>query len=373
MLPDRSARHSILGVSCLSLSHRATTGAIAALLVLSPIAAVTALADGLAADDIYSVDEDAVGGLVVPVETGVLMNDTGGSLALCVSSFDTTSLEGTLEPPGVNADGSFIYTPPSNFNGTTTFTYTVATKIVEACPPANEGSAVVTINVTAVNDPPTATADSFSALANHTLNVAAPGVLANDSDIDGDSLTAVKVNSPAHGVLTLAADGGFSYTPTSGYTGPDAFSYKASDGSLQSATRIVSLTVSAIPPNPTPTPEPTPTPAPPTASPEPSPSESPLPTDSGLASPSPFETGTPSESPSASPVTSPTSGQGGGLPLLAVGALALLLGLLAVAAVYFVRSQRSEGDEAFETGAYGGLGGAPDPAEDESDIDEGES
>jgi hypothetical protein len=337
----------------LSLSHRATTAALAALLALSPIAAVTAIADGLAADDIYSVAEDAVGGLVVPVETGVLMNDTGGSLALCVSSFATTSLEGTLEEPGVNADGSFTYTPPSNFNGTTTFTYTVTTRIAEACPPASEGSAVVTINVTPVNDPPTATADSFSALANHTLNVAAPGVLANDSDIDGDSLTAVKVNSPAHGLLTLAADGGFSYTPTSGYTGPDAFSYKASDGSLQSATRIVSLAVSAIPPPPTPTPEPTPTPAPPTASPEPSPSESPLPSDSGLASPSPFDTGLlPSESPSPSPVTSPTSGQGGGLPLLAVGALVLLIGLLAVAGVFFVRSQRFEGDEAVETGAF---------------------
>src|SRR5258705_5117377 len=65
MLPDRSAWHWILGVSCLSLSHRATTGAIAALLALSPIAAVMALAaTSDAVDDAYSIAAD--GGLVVP-------------------------------------------------------------------------------------------------------------------------------------------------------------------------------------------------------------------------------------------------------------------------------------------------------------------
>src|SRR5206468_3889443 len=147
------------------------------------------------------------------------------------------------------------------------FTYNLGTVSDSACTSEPGAIATVTITVNPVNDPPSAAADSFSALANHTLNVAAPGVLANDSDVDGDSLSAVKVNSPAHGVLTLAADGGFSYSATSGYTGPDAFSYKASDGLLQSATRIVSLSVSAIPPAATPTPEPTPTPAPPTASP----------------------------------------------------------------------------------------------------------
>lgn len=317
------------------------------------MAATALAATSDAVDDGYSIAEDAV--LVVPTEPDIpslLANDTTDGGTLCVTGFDTTGLQGSLDSAGVT-DGSFTYTPPANWNGTTTFTYGVAAESVGVCPVgAPEDTATVTITVNPVNDPPTAVADSFSALAGHTLNVAAPGVLANDSDIDGDSLHAHKVNSPSHGVVTLADDGGFSYTPASGYTGPDAFSYRAYDGSVESATRIVSLTVSAIPPNPTPPPQPTPTPAPPTASPEPSPSESPLPSDSGFASPSPFDTGLlPSESPSPSPATSPTSGQGVGLPLLAIGALVLLIGLLAVAGVFFVRSQRSEGDEAFETGA----------------------
>jgi hypothetical protein len=282
------------------------------------------------------------------VAPGLLANDHPDPTTCALAVVTTDFLAGTVD---IQTDGSFVFTPATNFNGDTSFMYRIGSDPGTGCSATIDSTATVTIMVTAVNDAPTAVADSFSALANHTLNVAAPGVLANDSDVDGDGLHAHKVNSPAHGALTLADDGGFSYTPASGYTGPDAFSYRAYDGSVESATRIVSLTVSAIPPNPTPTPEPTPTPAPPTASPETSPSESPLPSDSGLASP--FDTGLlPSESPSASPVTSPTSGQGGGLPLLAVGALALLIGLLAVAGVFFVRSQRSEGDEAVETGAF---------------------
>jgi hypothetical protein len=355
MLPDRSAGHSILGESCLSRSHRAPRAVIAAVLALSPIAALTALAAiSDAVDDAYSTNEDTALTVSATDGNGLLANDTTDGGTLCVTGFNTTGLQGSLDSAGVT-DGSFTYTPPVNWNGTTTFTYDVAAVTVGVCPVGTvEDTATVTIMVNAVNDPPTAVAESFSALAGHTLNVASPGVLANDSDIDGDVLTAVKVNSPAHGVLTLAAEGGFSYTPASGYTGPDAFSYKASDGSLQSATRIVSLTVSAIPPNATPTPQPTPTPAPPTASPEPSQVESALPSDSGFATPQPLDTGLlPSASPSASPATSPASGQGPGLPLLAVGALVLLIGLLAVAGVFFVRSQRSEGDEAFETDGYG--------------------
>jgi len=322
---------------------------------MSPIGALTVAADGLAADDpSYAVAEDQ--GLTVPVETGVLANDVGGSAVLCVSTFDTTTLQGALsDPPGVAADGSFTYTPPPNFNGTTSFTYSVATKVVGVCPPppTAEGTATVTITVTPVNDAPTAVGDSFTALKGHTLNIAAPGVLGNDSDVDGDTLTAVKKASPAHGAVTLAGDGAFSYTPDPGYVGSDQFSYWASDGTDHSPQRVVSLTVAALPPTAAPTPVPTPTPVPPTPSPEPSPSESPAPSDSGLASPSPSVGGLPSASPSSGPVTGPIVG-GGGPPLGAIAALALLLGLLAVAGVFFVRSQRAGDDGEAQPGYLGG-------------------
>ena len=59
--------------------------------------------------------------------------------------------------------------------------------------------------------------------------MAAPGVLGNDSDIDGDTLTAVLVSGPAHGTLALNSDGSFTYTPSANYNGSDAFRYKAND------------------------------------------------------------------------------------------------------------------------------------------------
>ena len=327
----------------MTLVRRGIVIAASVLIALSPGTALTvAAADGLAADDAYSTDEDVVGGLVVPVDTGLLANDIGGSAVLCVLSVETTNLEGTLDLGGAT-DGSFTYTPPTNFHGDTTFTYQVATKAGEACPEVSAGTATVTISVASVNDAPTAAGDSFTALANHTLNVAAPGVLGNDADVDGDTLTAVKKANPAHGVVTLAQDGAFSYTPDTGYAGADQFSYWASDGTDHSPQRIVSLSVAALPPTAAPTPIPTPTPVPPTASPEPSPTESPAPSDSGLESPSPSVASLPSASPSPGPVTGPVVG-GGGLPIVAIAALALLLALLAVAGVFFIRSRRAGDD-----------------------------
>ena len=55
-------------------------------------------------------------------------------------------------------------------------------------------------------------------------------MLANDTDVDGNPLTAALVADPAHGTLTLNADGSFTYTPTANYNGPDTFTYRATDG-----------------------------------------------------------------------------------------------------------------------------------------------
>src|SRR5207249_2573118 len=102
------------------------------------------------------------------------------------------------------------------------------------------------ITVTAVNDPPVATNDSFTTNEDTALIVAAPGVLGNDSDIDSATITAVVVTTPAHGTLALSANGSFTYTPTANYTGPDSFTYKANDGSLDSNVATVAITVTAV-------------------------------------------------------------------------------------------------------------------------------
>jgi hypothetical protein len=77
--------------------------------------------------------------------------------------------------------------------------------------------------------------------------LAARGVLANDSDADGNRLAAILRSGPAHGTLKLNSDGGFVYTPAVGYAGRDSFSYAASDGTSQSAPATVSLQVSPAP------------------------------------------------------------------------------------------------------------------------------
>ena len=94
-----------------------------------------------------------------------------------------------------------------------------------------------------LNRPPAAGDDAYETGQNTALIVAAPGVLGNDSDPDGDTLSAVKVTEPQHGTLSLNANGSFTYTPAAGYAGPDSFSYKASDGSADSGTATVTLTV----------------------------------------------------------------------------------------------------------------------------------
>src|SRR5207248_11514836 len=81
------------------------------------------------------------------------------------------------------------------------------------------------------NHAPVAVNDAYTTPQNTALTkTAATGVLANDTDADADTLTAAKTADPAHGVVSLASDGSFTYTPTSGYAGPDAFKYKANDG-----------------------------------------------------------------------------------------------------------------------------------------------
>ncbi len=104
-------------------------------------------------------------------------------------------------------------------------------------------SGTASVVAAGVNQAPVAVADSYSTPLNTAKVVAAPGVLANDTDADGNPLTAILNANVTHGSLSLAANGGFTYTPTSGYTGPDSFTYHANDGTLNSNTVTVSLTV----------------------------------------------------------------------------------------------------------------------------------
>ena len=101
--------------------------------------------------------------------------------------------------------------------------------------------------VTAV---PVGVNDAYTVAANTTLNVPAPGVLANDTDLDSQTLQAAVKTGPSHGTLTLQPNGAFSYTPMAGFSGTDTFTYTASDAVNFSAPTTVTITVTASPASP---------------------------------------------------------------------------------------------------------------------------
>ena len=188
----------------------------------------------LAVDDLFTTPEDTPVTIAAP---GVLGNDTGtGLTATQVSG----ASQGTV---AFNGDGSFTYTPQADFNGTASFAYTATDGAMTS------NVANVNVNVTPVNDPPVTVADSFNGLADTTLNVPAPGVLANDTDIDGDTLRAMLDTGTTQGTVTLFRGGAFRYIPNPGFSGVDSFTYHSFDGTVAGNTVTVSLNIAAPPAN----------------------------------------------------------------------------------------------------------------------------
>ncbi|MFT5455988.1 MAG: VCBS repeat-containing protein, partial [Myxococcota bacterium] len=185
------------------------------------------------ADDAYDIDEDAV--LSVPSVSGVLANDFDIDGEPLTADLVATTTEGVLS---LNANGSFTYTPGPNFNGEDSFTYT-----------ANDGaldSAVATARITVnpVNDAPTAAPDAYAATEEEEIDISSVlGVLANDTDIDGDVLTATLVATTPNGSLALDLDGSFTYTSDIDFSGVDTFTYRVNDPTGPGDTAVVTITV----------------------------------------------------------------------------------------------------------------------------------
>jgi PKD repeat protein len=102
------------------------------------------------------------------------------------------------------------------------------------------------VTVRALTGPPLAQDDAFGFDEDTPLSIEAPGLLANDSDPDGDALTTVLASPPSNGTLTLQPDGAFRYAPGSDFNGSDAFTYQAHGGDQLSNTATVSLTIRPV-------------------------------------------------------------------------------------------------------------------------------
>ena len=131
-------------------------------------------------------------------------------------------------------NGKDTYAPAENYHGSDEFTYEVSD--------GNGGTATAKVSITVepLNDAQGAADDEATTPEDTPVTI---DVLANDTDVDGDSLTPGQVSAPLHGTLTLNDDGSFTYTPDANYSGPVSFTYRVNDGTADSNVATVRITV----------------------------------------------------------------------------------------------------------------------------------
>ena len=193
-------------------------------------------------DDPSVVQNDQQTVLEDQVATGnVLGNDSDADNSLEVVSFST---DGQTADAGnilgffaghiqINSDGSYTFTPFSNWNGVApVITYTT-----------NTGeTAELTLTVTPVNDAPIGQ-DEFILVEEDSNYTSSVNLNVNDGDVDGDSISVVAgtFSTTAGGSITINADGSYSYQPPQNYSGDDSFEYTISDGELTSTATLTIL------------------------------------------------------------------------------------------------------------------------------------
>ena len=180
-----------------------------------------------------TVAEDTT--VLFTLPAGAFSDVDGDALTLTATLADGSALPTWL----TFANGTFSGTPPANFNGALALRVT-----------ANDGTATAAqdfaLTITAVNDGPVAIADSgYTVAAGGQLVLTAAQVLANDSDVDGDSLSVISLSNATGGTAVRQADGSILFTAGAG--GLSGFDYTVSDGAL-TATAHVSISVQGVDP-----------------------------------------------------------------------------------------------------------------------------
>lgn len=185
----------------------------------------------------------AVGEQFGTLEDSVLDSRSSGSLLINDIDFEGAplSLQVMSQPAhgvlNARADGEFTFAPTPDFSGSDGFNYRVSDGV------STSNTVTATITVFAQNDAPTVLDDTYQTPRGQPLNVpASSGVLANDSDVDGNAISVELVDSPLHGQAQVGADGAFTYQSLPEFVGQDRFRYAATDGVARSI-GLVSINV----------------------------------------------------------------------------------------------------------------------------------
>ena len=186
-----------------------------------------------------SVAENSAAGTFVANFTGV---DADAGDSLVYSLIHTGGFSGSAGLVTINANtGQLTVAAGADLNFESAATLLVTVQITDSQGLAFNKS--FTINVTDVNDAPVAYDDRITALQLQSLSLSGNGVLSNDFDDDGDVIRAILITGPAHGTLTLNADGTLSYLSTDLFSGTDSFQYQITDGVVTSSVATVIIDV----------------------------------------------------------------------------------------------------------------------------------
>jgi hypothetical protein len=136
-----------------------------------------------------------------------------------------------------NADGSFTYTPPPDFFGSETFSYTVSDG------KGNTDTATLTVSVTPVPDAPVANDASTETDEDTPAWIYPENAF---TDADGDEVSLLSMTDPDRGSASYDGEGGFTYTPEENFHGEDSFTYTLTDGNGGTATATITVTVAPV-------------------------------------------------------------------------------------------------------------------------------
>src|SRR5207244_2754016 len=218
---------------------------------------VTPVNDAPAANnDSATVAEDRKSVVQGNTADSVLANDTDAEANTLTATKLSDPAHGSVT---LNANGTFSYSHDGSETSSDSFTYKACDNGTTNGSPDGKcsGTATVSITVTPVNDAPAANNDSATVAEGGTVTVldsTAASVLANDTDAEGNARTAAKHSDPAHGSVTLNANGTFSYSHDGSETTSDSFTYKTCDNGTTngspdgkcSGTATVSITVTPV-------------------------------------------------------------------------------------------------------------------------------